>query len=236
MSQTTLNLVAITIFSLVMASLLGPLLHLSPVVPAVAAFTILSVATIDSFSLQGRLGTLVVDTIAQFFDEHRSRIVRHEAGHFLAAHLLGIPVTGYTLNAWEALRQGQPGQGGVSFGTAELEEQIATGQLSTQLVDRYCTVWMSGIAAEQIEYGNAQGGTDDRQKIRLLWLQFQRSMGEADLKQRWALLQAKTLLQDHKAAYSALVEAMEQHQSVEICQQAIEAVLKPANLSGRSSI
>jgi hypothetical protein len=233
MSQTTLNLIAITIFSLVMASLLGPLLHLSPVVPAVAAFSLLSIATLDAFSLQGRLGTLVVDTIAQFSEEHRSRIVRHEAGHFLAAHLLEIPVTGYTLNAWEALRQGQAGQGGVSFGAAELEAQITTGKLSTQLIDRYCTVWMSGIAAEQIEYGNAEGGTDDRQKIRLLWMQLQRSMGEADLKQRWALLQAKTLLQDQTVAYKALVTAMEQRQPVEVCQQAIEASLKSAELPGR---
>lgn len=229
MSQTTLNLIAITIFSLVMASLLGPLLHLSPIVPAVTAFGLLSIATLDSFSLQGRLGTLVVDTIAQFSEEHRSRIVRHEAGHFLAAHLLNIPVTGYTLNAWEALRQGQPGQAGVSFGIAELEEQIATGQLPTQMVDRYCMVWMAGIAAEQIEYGNAQGGADDRQKIRLLWLQLKRSMGEADLKQRWALLQAKTLLQDHQEALTALVAAMEQRQPVEMCQQAIKASPKPAN-------
>ncbi|WP_088890504.1 ATP-dependent Zn protease [Leptolyngbya ohadii] len=235
MSQTTLNLVAITIFSLVMVSLLGPLLHISPVVPAVAAFSILSIATLDSFSLQGRLGTLVVDTIAQFSPEHRSRIVRHEAGHFLAAHLLGIPVTGYTLNAWEALRQGQPGQGGVSFGTAELEAQIATGQISTQMVDRYCTVWMSGIAAEQLEYGNAEGGANDRETIRLLWMmQLKRSLGEADLKQRWALLQAKTLLQDHKEAYAALVEAMEQRQPVEVCQETIQASLKSANLAGQS--
>jgi hypothetical protein len=227
MSQTTLNLVAITIFTLVMTSLLGPLLHLSPAVPAIAAFTLLSLATLDSLNWQGQVGTLVVDWVAGFSAEHRSRVIRHEAGHFLAAYLLEIPVVGYTLSAWEAFRQGQPGQGGVSFGTAELETEWQQGKLSTQLMDRYCTVWMAGVAAEELVYGKAEGGADDRQKLRLLWGR-QQSDSQRTLKERWATLQAKTLLESHQPAYEALVEAMTQRASVTDCLQVIAQQVNPS--------
>lgn len=226
MNQTTLNLIAITIFALVMSSLLGPLLHISPFIPAIAAFGILSVATIDTLSWQGQAGTLVVDWFNQFSPQHQSRVVRHEAGHFLVAHLSDIPVTGYTLSAWEAFRQGLPGYGGVRFGSEEWNQAVEQGKISAQLLDRYCTVLMAGIAAETLEYGDAEGGGDDRQKLRFLWSQLRRPGTEAEQKQKWAALQAKNLIQTHKPAYDALVAAMEQRASVSACCQAIDQVEK----------
>jgi hypothetical protein len=221
-NQTSLNLIAITIFVLVMASLLGPLLQISPVIPAIAVFGILSVATVDSFTWQGQLGTLVIDWFNQFSTEHRDRVLRHEAGHFLVAHLLNIPVTGYTLSAWDAFRQHQPGFGGVSFGSEELDQAIEQRVLSTQLLDRYCMVLMAGIAAETLVYGNAEGGADDRQKLRFLWSQLNRPDTEAEPKQKWAAFQAKNLIKTHEVAYNALVAAMEQQAPVEDCRLAIE--------------
>lgn len=229
MSQTTLNLVAITIFTLVMSSLLGPLLHLSPAVPAIAAFGILGFATLDTLSWQGRGGTLLVDWFAGFSKAHRDRILRHEAGHFLVAHLLGIPVTGYTLSAWEAFRQGQPGLGGVSFDCQELEAELERGELSSQFLNRFCTVWMAGAAAEELVYGTVEGGADDRQKLRLLWAQLKRSDAECDQRQRWSSLQAKTLLQAHWSAYEALVAALERRASVDECRDVIAQHLATAS-------
>jgi hypothetical protein len=228
MSQTTLNLVAITIFVMVMASLLGPLFHVSPFVPATIAFGMLGVATLDLFSWQGRAGTLLVDWAASFSDDYRARVLRHEAGHFLAAHLLNIPVTGYSLTAWEALRQGQPGRGGVSFATDLLDAPEA--QVDQQLIDRFCTVWMAGAAAEILSYGNAEGGGDDRQKLRSVWAQMRRDQ-EGALKERWAALQAKTLLEENWAAFEALVQAMEQRNSVADCCSAIDEALGSQALS-----
>jgi hypothetical protein len=222
MSQTALNLVAITIFTLVMSTLLGPWLHLSPVVPAIAAFGLLGLATVDTLGWQGRGATLLVDWVAGFSPDHRDRVLRHEAGHFLVAHLLNIPITGYTLSAWEAFRQGQPGQGGVSFSSQELDAELERGVLSDQLIDRYCTVWMAGIAAENLLYGNAEGGGDDRQKLRILWTQLRRSSEQGLLKERWALLQAKTLIETHRAAYDALVDAMTSRLSPDECHQQID--------------
>jgi hypothetical protein len=222
-NQTALNLVAITIFSLVMMSLLGPFVHLSPTVPAIATFGILGFMAIDTFGLQGRFGGIVLDGLASLSAEHRARVIRHEAGHFLVAHLSGIPISGYTLTAWEAFRQGIPGQGGVSFDTQELDRELQQGILSNQLIDRYCTVWMAGAAAETLTYGNAEGGADDRQKFRTLWFHLKRPDVEGAQKEKWSLFQAKSLIEQQQAAYEALVAAMEQRASIEECCVVIEA-------------
>jgi hypothetical protein len=225
MSQISLNLVAIAIFTLTMSSLLGPLVHLSPFVPAIAIAGMLSIATLDTLSWQGRGSTLLLDWAARFSPDHRARIVHHEAGHFLAAHLLNIPITGYTLSAWQAFRQGQPGLGGVSFNCQELDAELEQGTLSAQLLDRFAAVWMAGAAAETLVYGNAEGGADDRQKFRVLWQQLQRSDSDGALKERMAALRAKTLLQENWEAYETLVAAMEKQTPAPECVQMIDRLL-----------
>ncbi len=221
MSQTGLNLLAISIFLMTLSVLLGPLIHLSPAVPAIATFSILGIVTFDSFSLQGRGGTIILDWIAGFSPQHRDRIIHHEAGHFLAAHLLNIPVTGYTLTAWDAWKQGQPGQGGVTFDDGELASQLERGTISAQILDRYCTVWMAGIAAETLVFNDAQGGTDDKSKLAGVLAGLGFSAAASEQKQRFHLLQAKTLLQANWSSYEALVKSMEQGASVGDCQRII---------------
>ncbi|QSJ17330.1 ATP-dependent Zn protease [Nostoc sp. UHCC 0702] len=223
MSQTALNLVAISIFVMTLSVLLGPLVNLSPAVPALATFTILGIATFDSFGLQGKGGTIFLDWIASFSPEHRDRIIHHEAGHFLVAHLLGIPVTGYTLSAWEAWKQGQTGQGGVTFDDGELASQLEKGKIGAQMLDRYCTLWMAGIAAETLVYENAEGGADDKSKLArvLKILGFSESVYQQ--KQRFHALQAKTLLEENWSSYQALVQAMRERASVTDCQRAIKS-------------
>lgn len=218
MGQLSLNLVAISVFVMTMSVLLGPLLNLSPAVPAIATVTLLGVATLDSLNWQGKGATLLLDWIAQFSPEHRSRIVRHEAGHFLVAHHLGIPVTGYTLSAWEAFRQGQSGQGGVQVDAQGLETELGQGKTASPVVERYCTVWMAGAAAENLIYGKIQGGVDDVQKVRSLLNHLKLSSSESQQKERWLALRAKTLLQEHWSTYEELVAAMEQRASVTECQ------------------
>ena len=126
MSKTALNLIAISVFLMTLSVLLGPLFNLSPTVPALATFAVLGIATFDNFGFQGKGGNLLLDWIAGFSSEHRERILHHEAGHFLVADLLNIPVLGYTLSAWEALKQKQPGLGGVSFDDSELAAPTGT--------------------------------------------------------------------------------------------------------------
>ncbi len=222
MNQVALNLVAISVFTVTMSALLGPLIHLSPAVPAIATAGLLGLATLDTFNWQGKGSTLLLDWLSQFSADHRDRVLRHEAGHFLVAHQLGIPVTGYTLSAWEAFRQGQPGNGGVQFDTQALDGELQQGKLSVQLIDRYCAIWVAGAIAEQLVYGNMQGGADDRQKLQMVLSQLRLSPAESQQKERWSTLQAKTMLQEHWTEYEALVIAMAQRASVAECIQALE--------------
>lgn len=231
MSQTLLNLIAISIFAITITSLLGPLFNLSPTVPAIATFSLLGLATIDSLSLQGKGSSLLLDWLGNFSPSYRIQIIRHEAGHFLVAHLLKIPVTGYTLTAWEALKQRQAGQGGVSFDDQELGLQIEQGTLSSQLLDRYCTIWMAGVAAENLVYGSAEGGIDDRQKIRTVLTSLKFSGSAQEQKLRWAELQARNLLQINWDAYQALVGAMQQRADVSECEQIIQQHCQNVNRS-----
>jgi ATP-dependent Zn protease len=203
------------------SSLLGPLIHLSPTIPALATVTFLGIATLDNFSFQGKGGTIVLDFVARFSPEYKERILHHEAGHFLVAHLLEIPVTGYTLSAWEAWKKGQPGQGGITLEDGELTAQIEKGQITAQMLDRYCTIWMAGIAAETLFFNSSEGGNDDKSKL----IEVLRVIGFSEAgyqqKQRFHLLQSKTLIQENWESYQALVAAMRERVSVEECKKAI---------------
>ncbi|MFO5472664.1 MAG: ATP-dependent Zn protease [Dolichospermum sp.] len=221
MSQTAINLVAISVFLMTFSTLLGPLIHLSPTIPALATVTFLGIATLDNFSFQGKGGTIFLDFLARFSPEYKERILHHEAGHFLVAHLLEIPITGYTLSAWEAWKQGQPGQGGVSIDDRELTTQIEKGEISTQILERYCTILMAGIAAENLIFNSAEGGNDDKIKL----MQFLQGLGFSEAiyqqKQRFYLLQSKNLIQENWESYQALVEAMRKGVSAMECLEVI---------------
>jgi hypothetical protein len=221
MSKTALNLIAICVFAMTLSTLLGPLFNLSPAVPAIATFTLLGIATLDNFTWQGQGGTLFLDWLASFSPQHRDRVIRHEAGHFLVAYLLDIPVTGYALSAWEAFGQGQRAQGGVQFDDAQLASQLQQGVLSAHLLNRYGTVWMAGAVAETLVYGNAEGGAEDREKLQIVLTQLGRSPAYPKQERAFAL-QARTLLQAHWSAYEALVTALEQRADVAFCYRAIE--------------
>ena len=222
MNPTTLNLLAVSVFAFTMLSLVGPLFNISPGAVAIALSGTAGIIAIDRFGAQGRGGNILIDLVSRQSSEYRQRVLYHEAGHFLVAHLLDIPVQRYTLSALEATKAGVPGLGGVVLDTAAIEDELITGTLSAQQVNRYCILWMAGIAAETQIYGSAEGGEDDQTKLRLLWQQTQRTAA-ADTQVRWALLQAQTLIEKQKDAYNALVEAMSERASVESCIQAIEA-------------
>lgn len=220
MKDISLNLIAVGVFAITLSALVGPAFNLSPVVPAIATACLLGLATIDNLSWQGQGSQILIDLFVS--GERRDRIIRHEAGHFLVAYLLDIPISGYALNAWDAFRQGQSAQGGVRFNDLELATQLEGGSISSLLFDRYCTLWMAGIAAENICYGNAEGGAEDTTKISALLLQMKRPLSESQLKQRWAFLQAKNLIETNKSAYEALVTAMTEKQTVDDCCQVIQ--------------
>jgi hypothetical protein len=240
MGSVTLNLISIGVFLVTASVLLGPLIALPAEVPAILTAGVLGLATLDRFGWQGRGGTLLVDWFANRSSAHRDRILHHEAGHFLVAHLLGIPVSGYALDAWEAFQQGYPGSGGVQFDDRELAAWLDRGEVPARILGHYTTVWMAGIAAEQLVYGNAQGGSDDRQKLLGLLGQLSRqndpnmaARPNPTTQMNLSILRAKTLLQQQQPAYEALVQKLRDRASIEDCKGAIDQARldEPASLS-----
>ncbi len=208
--QISFNLIAICVFAMTISSLVTPLLNISPTVPILTIFAIVVGTTIDGFFLQSTAATLILAAIAGTNPAYRQRIVEHEAGHFLVAHLLEIPITGYTLSAWESFRQGQSAQGGVLFAPPPSD-------ISSQLLHKYCTVWMAGIAAEKSIYDRSEGGSEDRQKLRGVLFRVGKQQQEIVQQENLAALHARTIIQTHQAAYQALVIAMNNRTAVADC-------------------
>ncbi len=219
MQQTALNLIAIGVFSITFLSLLSPILNISPLIPAGITLGIMGFATVDTLGLGNRGITLILDSFSS--PEERKRILHHEAGHFLVAYFLSIPVTGYTLTAWEAFRQGQPGRGGVVFDRDGLSEKILAQQ-APLIVERFSTVLMGGIAAENLIYGKSQGGEEDRLQLRSVLMSVGQNPQVHQQKERWALLQATNIIKQNRESYEALVKAMEAKASVDDCYKAIQ--------------
>lgn len=228
MNPTTLNLLAVSVFAFTLLSLVGPLLNISPNAVAIALSGIAGTFALDRFVAQGKGGNLLIDLVSSQSSDYRQRIVHHEAGHFLVAHLLDVPAESYTLSAWEAIKVGLPGLGGVVLKVdMEAPEDVAgtaaEGTLSPQQLNRYCIIGMAGIAAETETYGTSAGGQDDQAQLRRLWQRAQKPENTVETQLRWALLQAQTLLKTQSAAYEALVCAMTARLSVADCQAQIEA-------------
>jgi hypothetical protein len=214
--QISFNLVAICVFGMTISSLVTPLLNISSTVPILIIFAIIVGVTIDGFFLKSVAATLILDAIASNNPAYRQRIIQHEAGHFLVAHLLGIPITGYTLSAWESVRKGLAAQGGVIFSPPPLD-------ISTQLLQQYCTVWMAGIAAEKLVYDRSEGGNEDYQKLRAVLFLAGKQQQEIVQQENLATLQAKALIKDRWEAYQALVIAMSNQASVVDCCHEIDS-------------
>ena len=89
---------------------------------------------------------------------------------------------------------------------------------------------MAGAAAETLVYGNAEGGADDRQKLGAVLTPLGFSASAQEQKQRWAALQAKTLLDKNWSAYEALVCAMQKRASISECCHVIQMALQPSVL------
>jgi hypothetical protein len=199
------------------------LLSISPFVPALATFSLLGLVTVDTLTFNNRGVTLLLDALSP--SKHRQRVIHHEAGHFLTAYILGIPIASYSLTAWEAFRQGQEGVGGVQFDLADLEQKVKNFTDFPAFLERISTVWMAGIAAETLVYGKAEGGESDRFYLQSALKLAGVPENNYAQKERWSLLQAKTLLEKQQTAYQALVIAMEKRTSVEECCRVISESL-----------
>jgi hypothetical protein len=217
-NQLTLNAIAVGIFAMTSSVLLGPFLNISPVLPAGLTLLILSAVTFDSFRFQSIGLTVALDTLAQLFPPYRHRVLRHEAGHFLVAYLLGLPIDSYTLSVREACQRGLPAQAGLVL----VEPQTDRLQWLHSNIVKLCAVWSAGGIAEELNYGSAQGNEDDLQQLRSTLKALHLS---PTLYERQAKKEAKQLIQQHWRSYEALVTLLEQRCSVVDCCKGIEQAM-----------
>jgi hypothetical protein len=212
MNQITLNAIAISVFGMTLSVILGPLLHISPSLSAGAILVGLSAVTLDGLQFQSVGLTLLLDTLARLSPRYKKRVLHHEAGHFLAACLLDLPIQSYTLSVWEAFRQGNAQEGGIVLD--QPPDIVASGWLKSN-IDKLCTVWVAGGIAEGLKHGSIEGNENDLHKLR-------QSLSALNLNVRLyeeqAKRQAHQLLKENWQAYEALTVQMEMHQtSTECC-------------------
>jgi len=185
-------------------------------------------------------GGAISETILRFFNPtYKAKIVRHEAGHFLLAYLLGCPISGCILDPWKVRKYIKGGQGGTIFADPIFSKGLMSGNITKSSVDRFSVVLMGGIAAEAILYEKSEGGaSDESYLIELLSsLQPPFSYSMIKIQARWAALQAVLLLKEHMPAYEALVEGLENGESLGSCilsiERAIEKLPQPTPLQMR---
>jgi hypothetical protein len=207
-----LNLLVIAIFTLTMSVLIGPAIGLSPLVPTILTIVLLGLYGMSNTYWGSQGSSFLMAWRQERSPQQRDRILHHEAGHFIAAHLLGIKVLGYNLSVLTDSQNHQLGVLGV---------EVDASQVRSDNLERYCTVWMAGIAAEEYIYQEAKGGAEDVRQLREATVH----LLNPQLHQRWALLRARTLISEHQEAFTALVAKMQQNASVDDCCAAIDATL-----------
>jgi hypothetical protein len=228
MNVTATDLLAIAIFTITMMSLVGTMVGLSPVVPSAIAISLLTSWGVDIGFFQGKFGAYAQAWLRARSPQYRERVSYHEAGHFLAAYVLGFKITSYAIAGIVGRSLGeilsdhafQGIEGGVEI---EIVDGSSFNNLNGNSIDRYSTVYMAGIAAEQLMCeGETEGGLDDRQRLRKVIANLPHPMTQ----ERWALLNAKNLLSDRRSALVVLASKMLTGATVEDCCQAIDEVLK----------
>eukprot|EP00557_Chaetoceros_sp_GSL56_P010015 CAMPEP_0176478194 /NCGR_PEP_ID=MMETSP0200_2-20121128/1052_1 /TAXON_ID=947934 /ORGANISM="Chaetoceros sp., Strain GSL56" /LENGTH=412 /DNA_ID=CAMNT_0017874107 /DNA_START=326 /DNA_END=1564 /DNA_ORIENTATION=- len=205
-------------------------------------FITLFIAFLDKLLINGA----IFETITRIaMPEYTAKIIRHEAGHFLCAYLLGCPVEGCVLSTWAALNDARFGgkrtsvNAGTSFFDASLSNEInGLHPLTRASIDRYSVIVMGGIAAEALNFGRADGGAGDEIALVSFLSNLNPRSGGAmswnihSIKNqaRWGALQAVLLIREYRPCYDALVDALERGCDLGACVYAIESAAKENGL------
>jgi len=208
----------------------------------VLALSTLLFVTLDRLFVNGAIVESLLKVVAP---QTQTKIVRHEAGHLLAAYLLGCPVEGIVLSAWAALQDRRFGMRQVSAGTSFFDPQLSkqinsNGKVTRETIDRYSIIVMAGIAAEAENFGRADGGAGDEMALVAFLSQLNGDRGNRSVvswnydsirnQARWGALQAVLMLRQYRPAYDALVDALERGGTLGDCIYAIEKAARDNDL------
>ena len=217
---------AIAVFGLSILALLSPALGNNELLPVGATSLLFGAVVLDRVAMQGRF-TSLLGARWGWTPERRERVLYHEAGHLLAACWLEIPVLDYVLEPWQAFRKGYPGYGGIQLDDSVWQVWLASGSITRRDVERYSIMWMAGGVAERQKLGDTMGDRDDRLKLQQLVGTLRRSGQPLDpgYMQRWARLQARSMLEEQSAAYDVAVSCMQAGMPLEDCIDSVKAAL-----------
>ncbi|CAI5503570.1 unnamed protein product, partial [Closterium sp. Naga37s-1] len=175
------------------------------------SIVVLAVGSVAPGLLQGGIGAM-----APVFSDYKDRVLRHEAGHFLLAYLLGLPPVAYSLDI---------GKEHTNLLDDKLQKKIYSGKLEGDDVDRLAVVAMAGMAAEGLQYEQVMGQTADLNSLQRLINRSGLGAMTPERQQnltRWAVLYAASLIKNNAKSFDALMEAMAREAPVEVCIAAIE--------------
>ncbi|KAK3287630.1 hypothetical protein CYMTET_4874 [Cymbomonas tetramitiformis] len=159
-----------------------------------------SLVTLDSVMAEGYFLGRLLDLVPG----RRERVAVHEAGHLVAAYLLGFPIRAVIMDPGQAAAAGLAGTAGTLFWSKSLEEGLRAGQISVEEFNAYNVVIFAGIAAEAIRYGRAEGGGSDVDIYESLAGAFQPPWPRERVSNnaRWAVSEAVKLLRDNEVAFN----------------------------------
>lgn len=140
----------------------GPPLGLSAAWITVGVITALVAISLDAAAFAGMGGHVLAEALPGGLERLR-RIAIHEAGHGLQADDEALPIGEVLVGSLACLKAGRR-----SLGSTALEPP-AQAKLSAEDLRRWSRVLQAGMVAEELIYGEARGGADDRALLGRLW-------------------------------------------------------------------
>ena len=175
----------------------------------------ISIAVLAIGSTNPGILQFAIDSFSKIFPDYKERVIKHEAAHVLCAHLLGVPVAGYSLML---------GKEHTDLAEAALQQRLIEKQLGAEEVDRLSIIAMAGATAEAMNFPDVMGQNADMLDLQRIMWRSSSKMGDAAQQNqtRWAAYQAAALMRKYKNEYNALIDVMTNGGSVNDCIMAIE--------------
>jgi len=177
-------------------ALLGPLLGLSPWFTTALVALALTTLTVDAARFGGRGGHLLAETLPGGLLRLR-RIALHEAGHVLVAEREGVAVAAIHVGSLACLRAG------LSAGGTTVLAPPGSARLPLEELRRWSRVLLAGMAAENLVYGESEGGADDRSLLGRLWGLSGQDVATAQMEQRRARREVEQWLRGERSRLEA---------------------------------
>ena len=138
----------------------------------------------------------------------RERVCYHEAGHFIAAYLCGLPVFAYNVDV-------------ESNSSLEIEIPRSMGK---NVAGNLLVVALAGVVAESLRFGNTRGGLHDFSFASAVLKQIPEvttaAISESYL--RWAAMKSLSLLRIHRDILDEVASSFYEGKSVIDCMEIVE--------------